>query len=137
MTRRGFSLVELLTVVAVMGVLASIAIPKYRQARSRARAAEVITAMITVRGGAFNYQGSLGAWPQSTGRGRVPPGLGAFLPAGGASCFPATAARSSGPPGPFCVPAIEAGFSWSRRGPPIRLSAPASTGCSAVRGIPT
>lgn len=87
MNRRGFTLIELLTVVVILGVLASIAVPKYQLARSRAQAAELVSAMVTVRGAAFNYQGSLNAWPATTAAGRVPAGLGTYLPAGGTTLF--------------------------------------------------
>jgi prepilin-type N-terminal cleavage/methylation domain-containing protein len=78
--RRGVTLIELMTVVAVMGLLASIAVPKYQQLRKRAQAADAIASMAAIRTGAFNYNGTLNAWPQSTAFGRVPAGLAAYLP---------------------------------------------------------
>jgi type IV pilus assembly protein PilA len=74
-------LIELVTVVAVMGLLASIAVPTYQQFRKRAQATDAIASMVAIRTGAFNYNGTLNAWPRSTGFGRVPAGLSPYLPA--------------------------------------------------------
>lgn len=87
MNRRGFSLIELLTVVSVIGLLASIALPKYQHLRKKAVAAEVMSAMRTARAAAFQFAEAAGTWPPSAGRGRVPTGLGPYLPGGGVVLF--------------------------------------------------
>ncbi|MFN0177426.1 MAG: type II secretion system protein [Gemmatimonadales bacterium] len=87
MNRRGFTLIELLAVVAIIGLLASIALPKYQLLRKKAVAAEIMSAMRTARGGAFQYAENAGTWPPSAGRGRVPRGLGPYLPGGGTALF--------------------------------------------------
>lgn len=87
MTWRGFTLVELMTSIAVMGLLASIGLPKYHQLRKKADAAETVAAMSAVRVAAFQYNETTGNWPRTAGAGRVPPGLAQYLPGGGAQLF--------------------------------------------------
>ncbi len=90
MNRRGFTIVELLTVVAVMGLLASIALPKYQQIKKKADSAETVTAMTAVRLAAFQYSEATGNWPATAASGKVPAGLGAYLTGGGAKTFQST-----------------------------------------------
>jgi prepilin-type N-terminal cleavage/methylation domain-containing protein len=82
MTRRraGFTIVELLTVMIVIGVLASIALLKYIDLRHKARAAQVAGDLQAVRIAAYSawYEG--GSWPAEVGPGVVPPGLVQYLP---------------------------------------------------------
>ena len=86
-TRRGFTLVELMTTVAVMGVLASIAGPRYQQIRKRANAAEIVTAMTTVRSAVYQFNETSGAWPATASLGAVPVGLDGYLPGAGVNLF--------------------------------------------------
>jgi len=87
MNRRGFTLVELLTTVAVIGLLASIALPRYQQIKKKATAAEVVSAMTTARGAAYNYSETAGSWPATSGLGSVPSGMDQYLPGGGTTIF--------------------------------------------------
>ena len=79
--RRGFTLIELLIVVSIIGLLASIAIPKLDRARAQARASEIAGAMRAIRIGATIYFDSAGRWPPSASAGTAPASLRGYLPA--------------------------------------------------------
>ena len=87
MNRRGFTLIELMTTTAIMGLLATIALPKYQQIRKRANGAEVVAAMTAVRAGAYQFTDTNGGWPATAGLGVVPVGLGQYLTGGGSTLF--------------------------------------------------
>ena len=78
--RRGFTIVELLIVVCILGILATIVMPKVQGSRARARAASVLGSMHAVRIALTIYYDSAGAWPPSAGAGNVPRGLQGYLP---------------------------------------------------------
>jgi len=78
--RRGFSLVELLVVMIVLGVLAGIALLKYIDLRNSAVAAQMSQELRAIQVAAFNYYADQEVWPPETGPGAVPAGLGPLLP---------------------------------------------------------
>lgn len=79
-TQRGFTIIELLTVMIVIGILASIALLKFIDLRHRARAAAAVGDLQAVRIAAYSAWYETGAWPAEVGAGTVPPGLVAYLP---------------------------------------------------------
>jgi prepilin-type N-terminal cleavage/methylation domain-containing protein len=82
-TRRGgFSLIELLMAVSIVGILAGLAIPNLRSMTFRARAAEVAADLEVVRVAALNYNADTFDWPADAAQGVVPPELNGFLPEG-------------------------------------------------------
>jgi prepilin-type N-terminal cleavage/methylation domain-containing protein len=80
MTRKGFTLVELLTVIVVLGVLAGIAIIKYIDLRNAALAAQMAQEVRAIQIAAFNYYAEKEAWPPDAPKNAVPTGLGPLLP---------------------------------------------------------
>lgn len=80
--RAGFTLVELLLTMAVIGILAQIAIPNYKGLTIKARAVDVVADMEVVEQAARGYQGDRHSWPPESPPGVVPAGMGPFLPDG-------------------------------------------------------
>lgn len=78
--RGGFSLIELLMAVSIVGILAGIAIPNLKIMTFRARAAEVDADLNAVRLATQQYQADTFSWPAEVGAGVVPLELAGFLP---------------------------------------------------------
>ena len=103
--RRGVTLIELLTVLVVIGILANIALPLYRNVSQKADAAKIISDYHAVQVAAYSYFASNNTFPPTEVEGQVPPELAPFLPEG----FPFTYGNAtyrwrryalpSGPPG--------------------------------------
>ena len=80
--RGGFSLVELLMAVSIVGILAGLAIPNMRNMTFRARATTVAADIEVVRVATLQYNADRNAWPPDAVAGVVPPLLNGFLPDG-------------------------------------------------------
>jgi len=80
--RRGFTMVETLTVAVVMGTLARIATPDFHRVVLRARAADVAADFQTVQLAVLGYRADHADWPDDSYAGLVPDGLAPYLPAG-------------------------------------------------------
>lgn len=78
--RRGFTMVEVLTVMMVMGTLARMSVPSFHEVLVRARAAEVIGDFETVRVAVLSYHADHNQWPADGYTGQVPAGLAEYLP---------------------------------------------------------
>ena len=65
-SERGFTLIELMIVVAIVGVLAAIAIPAYRDYTKKARMSEVVNAFDAIATGANEYHSALGYFPSQS-----------------------------------------------------------------------
>ena len=77
--RAGFSIVELLVVVLMLGVLAAIALPSYQKVMYRARAARIVNDLHVVRNAAYQYELENEEWPADVNRGVHPPELRPYM----------------------------------------------------------
>lgn len=80
--RGGFSLIELLMAVSIVGILAGLAIPNLRMMTWRARATAVAGDLEVVRVATLQHNADMSTWPSEAAQGTVPPGLVGFLPEG-------------------------------------------------------
>ena len=60
----GFTLIELMIVVAIIGVLASIAVPQYQNYVGRAQVSEAISLASSAKTAVSEYYMTIGDWPE-------------------------------------------------------------------------
>ncbi|HEX3232952.1 MAG TPA: prepilin-type N-terminal cleavage/methylation domain-containing protein [Gemmatimonadales bacterium] len=80
--RRGFTMIELLTVLIVLALLSGLAILRYIDLRNRALAVQASADLETVRLAAYSAWYETGNWPADAGPGVMPPELASYLPGG-------------------------------------------------------
>ena len=66
--RSGFTLIEVLTVVLIIGILTSIALPMYMRSIERSRATEAMTAIKALNDSIYAYYADKGYCPNSFGK---------------------------------------------------------------------
>jgi prepilin-type N-terminal cleavage/methylation domain-containing protein len=80
--RRGFTIIELLMTLTIVGLLSSIAVPKFRDVRRRASAAQIMGDFTVLRHAALSFYADSQYYPEETGAGEIPPNLTKYLPQG-------------------------------------------------------
>jgi len=64
-TQKGFTLIELMIVVAIIGILAAIAIPAYQDYTARAQVTEAFNLAGAQKLAASEYHSNWGSWPEN------------------------------------------------------------------------
>jgi prepilin-type N-terminal cleavage/methylation domain-containing protein len=82
-SRGGWTLIELVTVIVVLGLLSMISVLKYIDLTRTGYAAKVASEFVAVRLAAYNFEADHNnQWPLDAGPGVIPPQLAPYLPAG-------------------------------------------------------
>lgn len=77
--RRGFTLVEIMIVVVIIGLLVAMALPSFRRVRINSQNTRFISDIRAFRGAAESFAMAMGEWPEDSNTGNLPPGLDEWI----------------------------------------------------------
>ncbi|MGJ3242658.1 MAG: type II secretion system protein [Opitutales bacterium] len=79
LSRRGFTLVEIMIAVSVIGLLAAIAIPAFQKTRAKSQAYRLANDFRTYANAFEIYALEFGYWPDDEARGVMPDGMDDYM----------------------------------------------------------
>lgn len=71
--QKGFTLIELMIVVAIIAILAAIAVPQYRNYTARSQSTEGLTLASATKTAMIEYQDNNGTWPANNALAGIDP----------------------------------------------------------------
>ena len=80
--RRGFTFVELMVAMTIVGILATVAVPKYIDLKRRANTTKILGDFQAIRVAVMSFYADSSYYPAETGSGQIPPHLQKYLPLG-------------------------------------------------------
>lgn len=95
-TQKGFTLIELMIVVAVIGVLSAIAVPQYQKYVAKSEAASALATVAALKSNIETDLATTGAFPALTATSSGDAGLGVPVVTSGTIAFTASSTKPSG-----------------------------------------
>jgi prepilin-type N-terminal cleavage/methylation domain-containing protein len=80
MRRPGFTLIELVSAMAIIGAVTAMAIPKLDDLERRTTASEILQDVDIVKNGTYRFYSDSGYFPRETASGTIPDNLSQYLP---------------------------------------------------------